>query len=146
MKSEEPELAKSPMAEQSHFAARSTRQERKAGGCLNRRMIGAGVQPVRFRRASVLVAAEPGHARRDAAQAIVSPRERGHDSIRCSRTSEALLGRASLPQIGWQRAKSLKCLNLRGKSICCATVISQAGAVASKECSRAEIQECAVPA
>ena len=26
------------------------------------------------------------------------------------------------------------------------TVISQAGAVASKECSRAEIQECAVPA
>ena len=48
--------------------------------------------------------------------------------------------------IARQSANSLKCLNLRGKSLCCATVISKAGAVASKECTRAEIQECAVPA
>ena len=50
------------------------------------------------------------------------------------------------PQIARQRAKSPRCLNLRGKSLCYATVIPQAGAVASKECSRAEVQECAGPA
>ncbi len=38
------EPRKSSVAEQSHFAARSTWQERKAGGCLNRMMIGVGVQ------------------------------------------------------------------------------------------------------
>ena len=71
-----------------------------------------------------------------------------------SRTPEARLGkspntyfqRTCPATIARQSANSLKCLNLRGKSLCCATVISKAGAVASKECTRAEIQECAVPA
>ena len=71
-----------------------------------------------------------------------------------SRTPKARLGKSTntylerplCPQIAWEMANSPSCLKSWGESLCYATVISQAGAVASKECSRAEIQECAGPA
>ncbi len=47
-------------AKRTQLSASSTPQERKAGVCLNRRMIGTEVRRVRFGHASILVAAELG--------------------------------------------------------------------------------------